>query len=285
MNFVAVDVETANADFASICQVGIVVFKNGKAQESWESLVNPEDFFDGINVSIHGINEDMIAGSPIFPNILNIVKNYFENNVVVSHTHFDRVSINRAAEKYGKVFNVPIWLDTAMVVRRAWPDKYASRGYGLANVAKDLGIEFLHHNAKEDARAAGEILIKTIREIGLNIEEWIQRVKKPIGANIQSGKIARKGNPDGHLAGEVAVFTGALSISRREAADLAAQAGCEVAPSVTQSTTLLIVGDTDIRRLAGHEKSLKQRKAECLIANGQSIRIIGESDFTRLVAF
>lgn len=180
-------------------------------------------------------------------------RNYFENNVIVSHTHFDRISINRAAEKYGKFFDVPIWLDTATVVRRAWPNKYASRGYGLANVAKDLGIEFLHHNAKEDARAAGEI--------------------------------TRKGNPDGPLAGEVVVFTGALSITRREAADLAAQAGCEVAPSVTQSTTLLIVGDTDIHKLAGHEKSIKQRKAERLIANGQSIRIIGESDFTRLVKF
>jgi DNA polymerase-3 subunit epsilon len=29
MNFVALDVETANPDFASICQVGVVAFQNG----------------------------------------------------------------------------------------------------------------------------------------------------------------------------------------------------------------------------------------------------------------
>jgi DNA polymerase III subunit epsilon len=52
---------------------------------------------------------------------------------------------------------------------------------------------------------------------------------------------------------------------------------------VTKHTTLLVVGDQDVRKLAGHEKSAKHRKAEELIANGQRIRIISESDFQRIV--
>ena len=43
MDFVAVDVETANADIASICQIGVVAFENGRVKESWQTLVNPED--------------------------------------------------------------------------------------------------------------------------------------------------------------------------------------------------------------------------------------------------
>ncbi len=70
---------------------------------------------------------------------------------------------------------------------------------------------------------------------------------------------------------------------RREAADAAAAAGCEVATNVTHRTTLLVVGDQDIRKLAGHEKSTKQRKAKELIAGGQNIRILGESDFQRML--
>lgn len=50
-----------------------------------------------------------------------------------------------------------------------------------------------------------------------------------------------------------------------------------------KTTTLLVVGDQDIQKLAGHEKSSKHRKAEQLIAEGQHIRILGESDFLRLV--
>jgi DNA polymerase-3 subunit epsilon len=71
---------------------------------------------------------------------------------------------------------------------------------------------------------------------------------------------------------------------RREAADLAAAIGCTVEDGVTKKTTLLVVGDQDVRRLAGHEKSSKHRKAESLIETGQPIRILRESDFKKLAS-
>ena len=64
---------------------------------------------------------------------------------------------------------------------------------------------------------------------------------------------------------------------------LASRAGCDVAIGVTKHTTLLVVGDQDIRHLAGHEKSIKHRKALDLIAKGQTIRILAERDFTAIV--
>ena len=30
------------------------------------------------------------------------------------------------------------WLDSARIARRAWPDSYGSRGWGLENIAKNL---------------------------------------------------------------------------------------------------------------------------------------------------
>ena len=80
------------------------------------------------------------------------------------------------------------------------------------------------------------------------------------------------------------MFTGALEIPRREAADLAASVGFTVANSVTKRTTMLVVGDVDVTRLAGHDKSSKHRKAEGLVAAGQALRIIRETDFKELVA-
>jgi len=65
---------------------------------------------------------------------------------------------------------------------------------------------------------------------------------------------------------------------------LAASIGCEIASGVTKKTTLLVVGDMDIRHLAGHEKSAKHRKAEDLIRQGAPIRVLRESDFRELVA-
>jgi DNA polymerase-3 subunit epsilon len=80
------------------------------------------------------------------------------------------------------------------------------------------------------------------------------------------------------------VFTGALQLARREAADMAAAAGGDVLPGVTKHTTMLVVGDQDISKLNGHDKSSKHMKAEKLITSGQQIRIIGESDFMALAA-
>ena len=72
---------------------------------------------------------------------------------------------------------------------------------------------------------------------------------------------------------------GALEVLRVKAADI----GCLVAQGVTKETTILVVGDQDIAKFAGHEKSSKHRKAERLIAEGHRLRIIGELDFKALV--
>jgi DNA polymerase-3 subunit epsilon len=96
-------------------------------------------------------------------------------------------------------------------------------------------------------------------------------------------KLARTGNPEGPLYGEVVVFTGKLSIDRLEAAKLAAGAGCDVGASVTNRTTMLVVGEQDIRVLKGQDRSSKHRKAESLIAAGASIRIISEQNFRMMV--
>jgi DNA polymerase-3 subunit epsilon len=281
-DFVAIDVETANADLSSICQVGVAAFLDGKLCDAWSSLVNPEDYFDDINVSIHGIAERDVRSAPKWRAVHERVKASLERQIAVSHTAFDRAALLRAGTKYTIAPFECRWLDSARVARRAWP-MFSQAGYGLASVATYCQIKFKHHDALEDARAAGEILMRAINDSGLSALAWLDRVNQPV--DLSTGlPIIRHGRLDGPLHGEVLVFTGALSMPRREAADAAASAGCEVASNVTKHTTLLVVGDQDIRTLAGNEKSHKHRKAEELIANGQQIRIIGESDFLSITA-
>jgi DNA polymerase III subunit epsilon len=281
VDFLALDFETANADFSSVCQVGAVIFTNGEPADSFVSLVDPQDYFDGMNVSIHGIDEEDVRGAPTFKQIHEKLSGMMRGRVVVSHTSFDRSVLLQSESRHRLIGVECRWLDTAMVVRRTWP-KYARQGYGLSKVAEDLGIDFRHHDAAEYARAAGKILVHVIRETGLNLERWLERVRQPL--NPEDGKpISRDGNADGPLYGEVAVFTGALSMRRKEAADKAALAGCRVDAGVTKETTVLIVGDQDVVKLApGQSKSSKHLKAETLIAKGQRIRILRETDFAAL---
>lgn len=281
MNFVVIDVETANPDFSSICQVGIAEFREGKLHELWESLVNPEDYFDEMNIAVHGIEEHMVRQAPKWSAVYEQLAPWLKNSIVASHTAFDRAALTRACAKNGVQPYESRWLDTARVVRRAWPE-FSQNGYGLANVTQHFGIEFQHHNAKEDARAAGEILLRAVTATGLSVEQWLERAVQPIHLH-DSTSLTREANADGPLFGEKLVFTGTLSLPRREASDAAAKAGCEVEAGVTKHTSILVVGDQDIRRLSGSEKSSKHRKAEEYMKKGQKIRIIGESDFQRLL--
>ena len=284
MKFVAIDVETANANMASICSIGAAVFDNGVLTDEWYSLIDPQDYFDGMNVSIHGIDQSHVQGAPTFKEAAKHINSLLANNVVVTHTHFDRVAMHQAANNWAIPSPTCKWLDSASVARRTWPE-FARSGYGLANVCNHIGYTFEHHNALEDAKASGQVILAAMQESGLNLDAMLARVLQPIDPSASTGSapIKRDGNQDGPLAGEVIVFTGALGIPRREAADLAASIGCAVGAGVTKKTTLLVVGDTDVTRLAGHSKSSKHRKAEEMAAQGLPIRIIRETDFRELV--
>ncbi len=171
MDFVVIDVETANPDLASICQVGIAVFENGLFRESWSSLVNPDDYFDSYNVAIHGIDERMVPNAPRWVEVHERLRSRYSNQILASHTPFDRTAVQRACQRATTSPFECRWLDTARVVRRTWP-AFSRSGYGLDNVASHLGISFKHHDAEEDARAAGEILLRAIQETGSSAHDW-----------------------------------------------------------------------------------------------------------------
>lgn len=284
-SFLAIDVETANADYSSICQIGIAEFENGRVINTWSTLINPESYFDLFNVSIHGITPSMVENSPTFDALYEELSLKLKDKTVVHHMPFDRTAINRVCDEYRLDPIKTNWLDSAKIVRRTW-EEFAYSGYGLKNVANHLNIKFKHHDALQDAIAAGLIVAEACKLKNLDVEEWLARITKPI-SSIHSGgtgspSIKQSGNPEGSLYGENIVFTGALSIPRIEAAGYAAKIGCNVLDSVTKKTTILVVGTQDSSKLAGYEKSSKHRKAEGLIENGSSIKILTEKDFIEI---
>ena len=155
--FVAIDVETANADMASVCSIGAAVFEEGALASEWYSLIDPDDFFDPINISVHGIDAADVRGAPSFKDVARELNQLLGGHVVVTHTHFDRVSMHQAASRWRITVPACTWLDSARVARRTWVE-CSRAGYGLASVCKLIGYTFEHHNALEDAKAAGHVI-------------------------------------------------------------------------------------------------------------------------------
>ncbi|MGD8327176.1 MAG: exonuclease domain-containing protein [Sphingomonadales bacterium] len=286
MHFVAIDFETANSDYSSICSIGLAEFQNGQKSAEWYSLINPKTYFDPRNIDVHGITKSDIKNAPSFVDVNGKLRHFLQNKIVVTHSAFDRAALQRATAKW-KIEDIQChWLDTARLARRTWP-QFSKRGYGLKSICEFLQYEFEHHHALEDAKASAFILLQALDVLGLTIDQACERIRQPLdpSAPSYSASIHRNGNPDGPLAGEKIVFTGALQFPRKEVATIAAQAGCDVSDSVTRKTTILVVGDQDLDKLAGHEKSSKHRKAESLREKGLPIKIIQESDFMDICNF
>lgn len=285
MKYLAIDVETANPDYSSICQIGIAEFENGVVIDKWTKLINPESYFDPFNISVHGIEESDVKDAPTFDQIYHEINERLHGRIAVHHMSFDKVALSRVCDEYQLPEIQARWLDSALVVRRTW-EKFSKKGYGLENIAQYLEIDFQHHDALEDAIAAGIIVSHACSIKNITIEDWLDRVTKPINYDPNNANSYRsvqsEGNPEGALFGENLVFTGKLSLSRKEAAAIASKIGCNVSDSVTKKTTILVVGMQDLTSLRGYDKSSKHRRAEELISKGNSIKILSERDFIRL---
>lgn len=294
--FVSLDVETANWDQGSICQIGAAVFRDGRVARRWATLVNPEvEFFT--NTYIHGISPGDVEDAPTFPVVdeqlrrllgpVTVADEFAPSGVkpvIVTHTKFDVNSLERASRKYaldGFVFD---WLDSAKVARRVWKGE---RGYGLAAVCSRLGINFTHHDAASDAWASGQIVLAAMEETGKDLEDFLALQYQAINPKRSRNYVEAQrleGNPEGPLVGETVVFTGTLSQPRKDMAKAAQSLGANVRPGVTRKTTFLVVGIQDDHRLKGHKRSSKERKAQAWIKKGIDIRIVSEEAFFAAVS-
>jgi DNA polymerase-3 subunit epsilon len=275
MNYLVLDLETANPDCASICQIGIVKVENGETIETISHLIDPQDRFDHWNIKVHGIRPDHVAGCPTFGELLPQIAPLLEGQIIVTHGSFDRTAITKACTKYSLPVLEASWLDNQSVVRRTWP-QFSRKGYSLGNLASHFGIEFQHHDALQDAIATADIFRRALAESGRTASEWASAIGS---RGLQRAPILQHGASEGPFAGKTLVFTGRMQVARQEAVRLAAARGFAVAGAVSPATTMLCVGENE-----GAGKSSKQREAERLIAGGHPLSILTEAEFWRLLS-
>lgn len=290
MNFVTIDVETANNDVGSICQIGLAKYLNGKLIDTYCTLVSPQSSFSRQNIEVHGITSSMVKGAPSMYDIYGQVLKFIGENVVVSYTNFDQRALTQSLEQH----NLPVpeipWVDATVMVRRTC-QRFAVKGYNLANVCKEWNYSFDHHNALEDAKACGFITTTILRENSLSIYDWLEgseysriyQQQRRLNNKSYPTRSSKAGDESGRYAGLNICFTGSLSISRADIVEIAAKNGFNVKAGVSKKLDYLVVGAQDLMLLAGHEKSSKHRKVEELIQNGLDIKILAEKEFLRLI--
>jgi len=259
-DFVVIDVETACSRVSSICQIGIVGFRDGREVFAYETLLDPCDDFHAMNTRIHGIAAHHVIGQPTFGHVHADIDRHLTGRVTVAHSYFDKGALAAACRVHDRAMIETVWLDSVRVAKRAWPDL---PNHKLGGLARYLGIAHRHHDALSDARAAGWVIVKAIDHTGLSLADWLAPPRKP--------QPPPRAAPTGPLKGERIVVVG-------EARDgaiahvLAAQGGT-IMSAVGLRTTMVVVADhlPDARsaRASGEmDKAAAARRA------GRSIRIV-----------
>lgn len=243
--------------------------------ETVSLMVNPQQHFAPFNIELHGIDAKMVEASPTIPQMIRKLRPFLERNTIIQHSNFDKQAMSAACSLHNLPELKTTWVDSVPIARRAWPElKKPNGGHGLANLKVHLGLDFNHHDAEEDARAAAEVVLRAEADLGLTFHD----ILKPKGQRYEAS-VSLSGNQNGPLYEHSVCFTGKLATPRTEVGAIAAAAGMDVKTSVSKKVTILVVGDQDLSSLAGHDKSSKHRRAEELQAEGHAIRIVGETEF------
>ncbi|MDO6590022.1 exonuclease [Loktanella sp. D2R18] len=169
IRFIAVDVETAAYDVASICQIGLAVVGFDGAIATYSAYVDPQVTFAAGNTRLHGIDAGTVRGAPLFCDILPDLRHIMETHPLVQHSRFDEKAFDAACAHADLPVLKSDWSDSVAIARKAWPELRGNGGHGLGHLKQVLGLQFRHHDAGDDARAAAQVVLAAEGVMGRKI--------------------------------------------------------------------------------------------------------------------
>lgn len=285
---VFVDIETTGVDSNqdAIVQISALKFCGNQEVDRLNTYINPGRPIPSNATAIHKITDDMVKDAPRIDDIRGIFLEFVKDSILVGYNvTFDLRFISIA---FGEMFNEVRYLDVMYFARRHLdlPD------YRLETVAAHLGFspDSRFHDSMADCEATADVFWKLIIQT-LSIESPTfyapKQKKKKLFDRFCPKEIIPQATPadENHpLYGKIIVFTGELSISRREAAQAAVNVGANIKSSISSKTSYLVVGRQDPTIVGPDGMSGKEEKAHELNALGKaSIEIISEREFMLLL--
>jgi len=310
MDFVAIDFETATADRASACAVGVVAVSDDEIVDRFSSLIRPSSLeFSPRNVAIHGITPDQVAEAPAFAELWpELAKRIGKGPLVAHNAAFDMNVLTRCLDHAALDWAGGLSACTLEMARALLP---GLPNHKLTTLATLFGITIVHHDPVEDALACARIAIALRRLAGgegfgsflHHTADYATATHTPsafsqacVRVSLGESGVASDedeisicdvsaASPDGRFEGVVFVFTGGLeSLTREEAKAIVETQGGKASGSVSRRTDFVVAGDAVLSayKRSGYTTG-KLARAVGLQQNGEKLKIIGESEFLEMV--
>lgn len=162
-----VDVETTGRDAAAdrIIELGIVIGRAGKIEESFNWLINPGRPIPKESSAIHGITDADVEGKPAFAEVAEEILSRFTGAIPAAYNaSFDRSFLLAELDRVGVRPSSPPpavrrevdWIDPLTFARELYKSEQSR---ALGDMAARLGIALENaHRATDDAAAALQVL-------------------------------------------------------------------------------------------------------------------------------
>lgn len=162
MNFIALDFETAHANFP--CEIGLTKVENGIIVDSKSWLIKPACFpyMNPWNERVHGISSVELAHQKNFEEHWVELKVWLEDNIIVAHNAaFDIKVLRSTLACYDLALPWMEYFCSVSLSRKVWKNLTS---HSLATLSSYHNIKFNHHRAGDDAMACALITLKAFEE-------------------------------------------------------------------------------------------------------------------------
>ena len=159
MNYVTIDFETAKYSRESACSVGLVKYVNGKAAETYYSLIRPPKLYIRPEFTeIHGLTVEDVKDAPTFADLWDsAIKPFIGDFPLAAHNApFDMGVLWAVLEWYELEIPALTYFCTCSLARRTWPEL---ESHALTALAENFGIHYNAHNALDDAMTCGKLVL------------------------------------------------------------------------------------------------------------------------------
>jgi len=162
LEYAIVDIETTggNASGSRITEIAIIIHDGKNVIDRYETLVNPEKEIPISIFGLTGINNEMVANSPIFDDISEKVLEMLTDRIFVAHNvNFDYSFVRHQLEQAGFKWTARK-LCTVRATRKIRP---GLGSYSLGNLCSSLNISLENrHRAGGDADATAVLFSKLL---------------------------------------------------------------------------------------------------------------------------
>ena len=161
--FSVIDFETTGTSpkNSRAIEVGIVKIENLKIVDSYQSLINPQQYVPPFITSLTGIENEDLIDAPSFEDISHEIKNFIEGTVLVGHNlPFDFAFLYNEFQRAELILPKLRQVCTLKLSRSLFPEL---KSKALGSMVKHLRIRHRDvHRALGDATATAKIFLKLI---------------------------------------------------------------------------------------------------------------------------